>query len=525
MLLSQSLWLQAQIPDWSKAYGGEGGADLSYLAKSADGIVIGGSFLQSFPLDGNNTNSAGGTDIFILWLDSLGNTQKSLFIGNTNNDFLRGMDSDHAGNIYIAGEFRGTLQLGNFTLQSLTQSNFLAKIDITGQVVWAELIYGKGTNRILDLQLDVHQENILISGYFNDSLQLQGQAMYETAMANLFVIKTTTDGTLRWMQKTPRSVEAKAWSIAALPDGKIWVAAEFRDSIYMPQDTFFIHPFYSDILLTQLDSNGQWLQSKQWGGVYHDRPRRLRRSPDHNTLWMGGEFVGILNFDNNIQLITAFRYYDFFWAKINTDGTCLAAGQSNTIANAYLYDLVVADDAVWLGGYYQDSLLGYNQTYQTKGGFDAYWFRIDSSTAALTASRSIGGAGNDLLSALLTKENAIILGGSFQQTISIAAESHTAAGFSNIWLTWMQENIASPILRPEIPKLLALKIVPNPSSDSFRIVLEVPLPLTWELYALNGQRIAKGNTEVVSVAQLPVGTYSLLVFTEQGMGVEKIIKH
>ena len=525
LFLFQTLLLSAQITDWSQSYGAAAGAELSFLSPHPNGIIAAGNFLESFPLNANTVNSQGGSDIFILWIDSLGNTSNSLFLGNENNDYIRGMDSDANGNLYIAGEFKGNLQLGNYSLQSYTQSNFIAKIDANGQVIWAERIYGSGSNRILDLQLDVNQQNILVSGYFNDTLAIQGQLMHETVSTNLFVLKLNTTGSLQWMQKTPRSIEAKAWSIAALPDGKIWVAAEFRDSIYLPQDTFYIHPSYTDILVAQLDSNGQWLQSKRWGGVYNDRPKRLRLSPDQQNLWMAGEFVGVLHLDNNIELRTAFKYYDIFWVKMNLNGTSLAAGQSNTIANCYLNNIHIAADGLWLGGYFQDSLVGYNQTHLTNGGFDAYWFRVDSSNAALSASRAVGGTDNDLVNALLVKNNHLAVGGSFQESMNIGNNTLYAVGFSNAWLSWMTISSALLIESFRIPTLITIQIVPNPSSDTFRIVLEAPTELQWELYSLNGQRVARGTSDLINIAQLPAGTYSLTVYTEKGMGVAKVVKN
>ena len=108
--------------------------------------------------------------------------------------------------------------------------------------------------------------------------------------------------------------------------------------------------------------------------------------------------------------------------------------------------------------------------------------------------------------------------------MSINNNTLSAAGFANAWLSWMTLSSASPIQPFQVPNLIAIQIVPNPSSDTFRIILEQPTELQWELYSLNGQRVAKGNNDIVNIAQLPAGTYSLTVYTEKGMGAAKVVK-
>jgi hypothetical protein len=518
LMLQQSF---AQNLNWVKTFGDSSADGINCLKTWGDSAVIAGTFREEIILHGNSINANGGSDIFLYWLDEYGNVYQELFIGNTNNDEVDQIAVDQDKNLYVAARFRGSLNIANQTISSNNSNYFIAKFDSTAQLLWITTSDALGVIRIEDMQLDIEEENLYLTGYYNDSLNWQNQSIYSNITANSFIIKINQNGALSWMKDLLATEEIKGRGIVAMPNNKLWFLAEFRDTIVVLNDTFFFNEVHTDILLAQLDTNGQWISAKRWGGVLYDRPRLLRRSADAEQLWMAGEFVGLLDADN-LRLATAYRYYDLFWIKIDSNGNALQAGQSMTNANSYVLDLITNDQQVCLVGYFQDSLSGKSGMHYSNGNSDAFWYKINPLDASLQSSYSFGASGNDQIRAVEYGNNSLLIAGDFQNNMSLAGTNITADGSYDGFVAKF-EQILSNTAPPFLPNFIKVKIIPNPSQDSFEINIENTEGLNWQLYNLQGQLLLSGTQTTISWSDLPKGSYSLHIKTEKGIAVEKVI--
>lgn len=514
---------KAQFCSSAIRLGNAGGDACTAMTELPGALVVGGIYQQQILLGSNSYNTQGGFDIFLVSYDSLGQHLFSASIGNAVNNELAALCSDTLGNSYLTGTFSGQLNFQWANLQSITKTHFIFKINASGQLLWAKNINAKGVNNVLDMQVSPDGQSLWLTGDYNDSLSYENLSLYSSSFYNLFVLKINTDnGTPEWVQDSPSAKWAKGRSIAPLPDGSAWLAVEFRDSLQMPGQTYYYSSSYVDILMAQIDVQGQWLQHKRWGGVYDDRPKKLRLSPDLQSMWLSGEFVAVLDIEN-FQLMTAFRYYDIFWAKMNLNAEVIAVGQTSTNANTYLFDMEFYNGKVWLGGYFQDSLNAIGRHY-TNGGFDIYWLAIDSTDALLTASGTAGAAGNDQIWAFGTAFGRLAAAGVFQQSMFWNGTQLTAQGFSDGWIACLEAG-PNAIVPFQLTKILNVKIIPNPSDAYFRILPPENCNIErWELFSLDAKKISSGNNDVIDGLQLSPGIYSLWVYTDRGLAVEKLIR-
>jgi hypothetical protein len=74
-----------------------------------------------------------------------------------------------------------------------------------------------------------------------------------------------------------------------------------------------------------------------------------------------------------------------------------------------------------------------------------------------------------------------------------------------------------------IPKLLEVKIVPNPNNGKFSIVLADYEGLKWELYSMNATRALSGTSREIDASNLSKGIYSLSIKTSAGSAFAKIV--
>ncbi len=518
-ILSIVLHAKAQFCANPQILGGQGGDACKSIVKIGQNLLVSGIYQQQMSLGPSNFSSAGGSDIFFVAYDSLGQIVFSKVLGNTQNNDLNSVCSDSFGNFYLSGTYSGQLQIDNIQLNSNLQTSFIAKYSSNGQLLWAKQFNPKGIVHVLDLQVSPDGQFLWISGDYNDSLFYGNDTLFCRNVYNLFALKLETgNGNAIWMSDAPYAKWAKAKTICPLPDGTAWIAAEFRDSLQMAGRIYYHSPSHVDILMARIDAVGNWMSHKRWGGVYDDEPKKMRLSPDENSIWLIGDFVAVLAVDS-FTLMTAFRYYDVFWVKMNLNADAIAVGQTNTIANAYVFDLAFQNNKIWLAGYFQDSLLG-SLMHLTNGGFDAFLLGIDTSSAEIERSETLGGTGNDQIWGLCSSFASLVSVGIFQQQMNWQGSLMQASGFSDGFMGCTETVLNKVDL---IPKLLEVKIVPNPNNGKFSIELPDYEGLKWELYCMNAKRVLSGTSREIDASNLSKGIYSLSIKTSAGSAFAKIV--
>jgi hypothetical protein len=516
--------VQAQNCERMSVIGGNGGDALTELSNYRNGIIAGGIFQNQIRLDNKQFSSEGAFDIIIVNMDAKGSVKYAFTVGNHGNNTLDALTSDSLGNIYISGSFSGILKIGKFTLNSPNETNFIAKADTLGNILWAGSFISKGIIESNDLVVSDDGLFFWLCGTYSDSLDFHNHSLFSLG-TNFFLAKIScADGKMQWIKDASYAKKAKAVSLAVLPSGDVWVCGTFVDSLKIADQSYFHSFLHTEIFLAQISANGNWIKSKRFGGVYNDNPKKLRLSPDKKHIWMTGEFTAVLNIDS-FRLMTARRYYDAFWVKMDLNGNAKAVGQSNTLANCYVYDLCFSNEKIVIGGYFQDSLQGLPKTHYTKGGFDAFWYGIDSTNASLLYSNSLGGGGNDQINALTNFMGTLLGSGTFQNEMLFNRDTMYAEGFTDGWLGCLIQDKKTETEPFRIPEIINIRITQNKNSDTFNIISEKNAKqLDWEIYNLDGKKILSGKGNLINASTLKAGIYSLQVKTEIGMAVVKLVK-
>ena len=82
------------------------------------GIVIGGHFGGSFDVGGKQLTSAGGDDLFVLWMDASGQVTRQERLGGAGRERIGDLALLPSGQVVVAGSFDGTTTLGAGNLTS-----------------------------------------------------------------------------------------------------------------------------------------------------------------------------------------------------------------------------------------------------------------------------------------------------------------------------------------------------------------------------------------------------------------------
>lgn len=100
--------------EWALSYGGtDWSSSTTLLQSSTGGIMIGGCYAGTIDFDpGTNqflVTSNGGSDCYLLQLDSDGNYDWSLSWGGTGSDSSKSINRNNSGKLFVAGEYRETV--------------------------------------------------------------------------------------------------------------------------------------------------------------------------------------------------------------------------------------------------------------------------------------------------------------------------------------------------------------------------------------------------------------------------------
>jgi hypothetical protein len=119
-----------------------------------------GNFTSNTVTIGSNTYvNAGGNDIIICKMDTLGNLIWSNHFGSSGNESLNSICVDNNGNVLAIGTMQGTLNVGSYILNSIGGYDILmSKLDSNGNVLLAKNVGTVGNENGFDITTDYNND-------------------------------------------------------------------------------------------------------------------------------------------------------------------------------------------------------------------------------------------------------------------------------------------------------------------------------------------------------------------------------
>jgi hypothetical protein len=173
--------LAGNTGSWVTSFGGAGNDGAAAVAVDGSGnVYLAGYFSGTANLGGSSTvTSAGGVGLVLAKYNNAGAQQWSYgFSGPSGGITPKGIGVDAGGNIYVAGYFTGSANFGGTTFTSAGQQDaFVAKYSPQGQHLWSESFGGTGSDVFNGLDLD-SQGNVVVTGSFQNSVNFGGATLF-----------------------------------------------------------------------------------------------------------------------------------------------------------------------------------------------------------------------------------------------------------------------------------------------------------------------------------------------------------
>jgi len=538
-LHSQTLNLQ-----WANSIKCHNNAKGAAVKADANGnVYTTGNFATLSDFDsGSGTHTispVGQRDIFVLKNDASGNFVWAKSIGGNLEDISNSIDLDNSGNIYVTGNFQGTVDFDpGAAIYNLSSAGdydaFLLKLDASGNFVWAKQI--GGTGRDYSYSIKINAGSVYLAGLFDAIADFNSSAGSYTLSSfgsfDIFVAKFDLAGNFTWAKQMGGTASEQAKAIATDVSGNLYLTGNFNGTTnFDPGVSNYTitsaTATVADIFVLKLDATGNFIWAKSMGGSGIDIGFSIA-TDQNNNVYTTGFYSGVSDFDpgsSTYTLSSLNNVSDVFISKLDMAGNFLWAksvgGNSSDIGNSITTDAL---GNIYTTGMFQgtgDFDPGVpNNNLISNGGRDIFILKLDPA-GNYVWSQSFGGSVDDLGNSIYSDASGtLFLTGNFGATVDFdpgtGIDTLYTDTYDNVYIVKLNQvtlGIKNNVLTKNI------KIYPNPAQNFLRITIEAEQEFNaLSIFNNLGQLVQKdeivfmNKSAVVNTKDLSTGVYLLKLF-------------
>jgi hypothetical protein len=137
-------------------------------------------------------------DLFVAKLNPTGTVAFSQAFGDDKHQLGRALALDASGNIFVAGDLFGSVEVNDVTLISEGADDvLLVKLDPNGDRLWGKRFGGVDGQKLTDIALD-GSGNIFLVGSFRERVDFGGGALTSAGSDDIFIAKLDSEGGHIW---------------------------------------------------------------------------------------------------------------------------------------------------------------------------------------------------------------------------------------------------------------------------------------------------------------------------------------
>ena len=258
------------VVQWVYTVGGTGADRGRKIALDSSGnIYVAGYYENTVDFGGGNITSNGSWDAYLLKLNSSGTFQWVKSYGASSNDLGRDVAIDSNDNIYLTGNFRGTVDFGGGDVSSNPSTNayiFLVKFNSSGVFQWVYTAGGTGVDDVRSLALD-SSDNPYITGSFQSTVNFGGGNTTAANTNDLFILKLNSSGAYQNIYTSNIDTSQKGKGLAVDSSGNVYATGIFQNTVNFGGGE--IISSQRDIYLLKLNSSLAFQWVKRFAG-YHN---------------------------------------------------------------------------------------------------------------------------------------------------------------------------------------------------------------------------------------------------------------
>ncbi|GAB4278282.1 MAG: hypothetical protein Fur0025_04730 [Oscillatoriaceae cyanobacterium] len=383
----------------------------------------------------------------LLWANSM---------GGTGNDYGRRIAVDSSGNTYITGWFSGNVVVGTDSLVGAGGNDiFIAKLDPSGNYLWAKSLGSTGEDRGWDITVDSNG-NTYTTGWFSGTgtVVAGADSLVGAGGEDIFITKLDTNGNYLWAKSLGSTGNDRGSGITLDSNGDPHISGSFTGTVdFNPSGIVnnLTAAGGTDVFALKLDSNGNYASAQNFGGTLSEVNEDITVDSSGNT-YITGHFYGTVDFDptGNVDNKTAAGNNDVFITKLDPSGNYLWTRTFGGGGFDSSYRIAVDSSGnTYTSGYFAGTVdfdPGTNAANLTSigGTWDAFIVKLDANGNYAWA-HSFGSTADDFAQGVtVDSSGSAYITGSFQGTIDFDPGAGTAnltsAGNDDIFALKLDSN-------------------------------------------------------------------------------------
>lgn len=345
--------------------------------------------------------------------------------GNKGWDIVNDIACDDSGSIYITGSTIDTISKTriNGAGSNARHCLFIARYDSSGAIVWNKNIR-KSEAGYGCLLAFVKPGQIILAGG-TESVNY-GSAPYRGKF-DFFISALDLSGKITWTKSFSgtRTDYLTAMIVDTLSK-EILISGYFHDTL-MINEKKYVSKGRSDGFLLRFDMVGNLKETQIIGGKGNDKTCCLSVN-EHGDRYAAGTFQGKIQFSKDKALeISNPRMVGLFMTKTNSFGNDFAAKQIVTGKKLNVTAMVCQDEYTFITGSFSDDITVNNQVLHSQGSDDVFLICLDAAMQ-VKWHKQIGGIRKDRPAGIINTGKEIILTGSYGSEMKTGQKSIISTG-------------------------------------------------------------------------------------------------
>lgn len=310
-------------------------------------IYITGEFSGLIMFDGQTHLSTGGIDFFLAKLDSTGGLLWWTQGGGPGIDRGIKLCVGDNGTVAVVGEYMGNANISGTPLQSQagSQDLFLASYSaVTGALQWIDDGGGPlAGDRPYGVTISP-SGNVTMAGEFRGTSDIGNATLTSMLDPNtllpsvdVFIASYSSTGTPLWVKHGAAEFTDRSIDAVSDPLGNIYVCGQFSDTIAF--DNTYLNAMYNATFLVKYDAAGNELWFRRIGGAIYDHVRDMQWTNTGELLLLGDLQGTMIFLDQQPDFIVGTLPYNYYLMRVSPDGEYLHSaltGSENPISGRAL---------------------------------------------------------------------------------------------------------------------------------------------------------------------------------------------
>jgi hypothetical protein len=353
--------------------------------------------------------------------------------GGPEADYGRAVVVDQSGNIYLAGFFYGTVDLGGGPLPTPSGGRdvFLASYTPAGKHRWStHWKAGPDLSRAEVLAVD-EKGSVFLAGGCSGTVDFGGGPMPEVGYHDIYIASFTSgSGKHRWSKRFGTTSHNFATAMAVNGSGEVVLAGHFNGAVDLGGGPL-TSAGSQDVFLASFTNEGKHRWSRRFGAAEGDRVTGLAVDGSNNIL-LGGTFKQTASL-GGAQLASA-GGSDCFYAKYSPAGDHLWSARFGGQLDEVGPDLVVGSAGVFLAGHFEGTVDFGGGGVKSAGGHDIYLSRYTPSGKHQVSRRFGGTSADQVTAAALDPRGGVVVTGTFFGTSDLGGGGLAATGEEDLYV-------------------------------------------------------------------------------------------